>query len=172
MDLDKVKYGIDALLEKHKENWMNHVFDEQPDMCKAFKEQQVYKAMLIMATINIKTPSIVEPEITTHQEGWDLRFTWRFTDQYYLSLAIVVPWEGQLYYEVNTFEEGDPDGPMKYGQWFYRDFNRVDGSEISDFAGHLKNATGRGCEHEWGIDGQHSNEFCKKCFVNKPERED
>jgi len=25
-----------------------------------------------------------------------------------------------------------------------------------------------GCRHEWGIDGMHSNEFCKKCFVSKP----
>jgi hypothetical protein len=25
------------------------------------------------------------------------------------------------------------------------------------------------CKHEWGTDGQHSNEFCKKCFVSKPE---
>jgi hypothetical protein len=24
------------------------------------------------------------------------------------------------------------------------------------------------CEHEWGTDGQHSNEFCKKCFITKP----
>jgi hypothetical protein len=143
VDLNKVKADIDALLEKHKDNWMNHVFGDNPETCKAFKEQQVQKAMLIMATINIKTPSIVEPELTTHQEGWDLRFTWRFTDQYYLSLAIVVPWEGQLHYEVNTFEEGDPDGPMKFGDWQYKDFNRVDGSEISDFAEHLNSATER-----------------------------
>ena len=143
MNLDKVKSDIDALLEEHKENWMNHVFDDNPEICLVFKEQQVYKAMLIMATINIRTPSIVEPELTTHQEGWDLRFTWRFTDQYYLSLAIIVPWEGQLHYEVNTFEEGDADGPMKFGEWEYRDFNRVDGSEISDFSEHLKSATER-----------------------------
>ena len=25
------------------------------------------------------------------------------------------------------------------------------------------------CEHEWGTDAQHSNEYCKKCFVDKPE---
>jgi hypothetical protein len=24
------------------------------------------------------------------------------------------------------------------------------------------------CEHVWGIDGMHSNEYCKKCFVPKP----
>lgn len=24
------------------------------------------------------------------------------------------------------------------------------------------------CDHVWGTDGQHSNEFCKKCFVTKP----
>lgn len=23
------------------------------------------------------------------------------------------------------------------------------------------------CDHVWGTDGQHSNEFCKKCFVDK-----
>lgn len=51
MDLNKVKADIDALLEKYKDNWMNFVFVEQPEMCKAFKEKQVYKAMLIMATI-------------------------------------------------------------------------------------------------------------------------
>lgn len=27
----------------------------------------------------------------------------------------------------------------------------------------------KGGEHEWGIDGQHQNEFCKKCFITKPE---
>jgi hypothetical protein len=141
LDLNKVKTDIDALLEKHKENWMNFVFDDDPEMCKAFKAQQVYKAMLIMATINIKNSTIKEPEVTTLQEGWDLRFTWKFVDQYYLSLTMIVPWEGGLHYEVNTFEEGDPDGPMKYGNWQYRDFNRVDGSEVSDFAYHLKSAT-------------------------------
>ena len=25
------------------------------------------------------------------------------------------------------------------------------------------------CDHEWGIDGQHSNEYCKKCYINKPD---
>ena len=24
-----------------------------------------------------------------------------------------------------------------------------------------------GCTHVWGTDGQHSNEYCKKCFVSK-----
>ena len=24
------------------------------------------------------------------------------------------------------------------------------------------------CEHEWGTDGQHQNEFCKKCYMSKP----
>jgi len=24
------------------------------------------------------------------------------------------------------------------------------------------------CEHVWRTDGQHSNEFCAKCFVSKP----
>lgn len=32
---------------------------------------------------------------------------------------------------------------------------------------------GEGCskggDHEWGIDGAHSNEFCKKCFVGRPK---
>jgi len=23
------------------------------------------------------------------------------------------------------------------------------------------------CDHEWGIDGAHSNTYCKKCFINK-----
>jgi hypothetical protein len=26
----------------------------------------------------------------------------------------------------------------------------------------------KGGEHQWGTDGQHSNEFCKKCFTSKP----
>lgn len=25
------------------------------------------------------------------------------------------------------------------------------------------------CDHVWGIDGQHSNEYCKKCFIAKPK---
>lgn len=24
-----------------------------------------------------------------------------------------------------------------------------------------------GCVHEWGIDGAHSNEYCKKCFASR-----
>jgi hypothetical protein len=24
------------------------------------------------------------------------------------------------------------------------------------------------CIHEWGTDGQHSNVYCKKCFIDKP----
>lgn len=28
-----------------------------------------------------------------------------------------------------------------------------------------------GGKHEWGIDGVHSNEYCKKCFMSKPKRE-
>lgn len=26
----------------------------------------------------------------------------------------------------------------------------------------------KGGEHKWGTDGQHSNEYCKKCFCDKP----
>lgn len=26
----------------------------------------------------------------------------------------------------------------------------------------------KGGAHQWGTDGQHSNEFCKKCFATKP----
>lgn len=25
------------------------------------------------------------------------------------------------------------------------------------------------CTHVWGTDGQHSNEYCKKCFVARPK---
>lgn len=28
------------------------------------------------------------------------------------------------------------------------------------------------CEHEWGIDGMHSNEYCKNCFMTKPKIDD
>ncbi len=141
MKLTKVKADIDALLEKHKDNWMNFMFEDQPEMCKAFKDKQVYQAMQIMATINAKCHTVKNPEVSTRQEGWDLRFTWNFESQHYLSLAIIVPWEGQLHYEVNTFEEGDADGPMKYGDWQYKDFNRVDDQEVADFAESLKFAT-------------------------------
>jgi len=27
----------------------------------------------------------------------------------------------------------------------------------------------KGGDHQWGTDGQHSNEFCKKCFTSKPK---
>jgi len=27
------------------------------------------------------------------------------------------------------------------------------------------------CEHVWGTDGMHSNEYCKKCFMPKPDIE-
>jgi hypothetical protein len=26
----------------------------------------------------------------------------------------------------------------------------------------------KGGNHEWGIDGAHNNEYCKKCFCNSP----
>jgi len=29
----------------------------------------------------------------------------------------------------------------------------------------------KGGNHVWGTDGQHSNEFCKKCFKTKPEKD-
>lgn len=29
----------------------------------------------------------------------------------------------------------------------------------------------KGGRHKWGIDGAHSNEYCKKCFVDKPAPE-
>jgi len=166
-----VKSDIDALLKEYEENWMNFVFSDQPEICRAFKEKQVYQAMLIMATINAKCHITKNPVVSTKQEGWDLIFTWEYENQYYLHLAMIVPWEGNISYEINTFEEGDADGPMRYGDWAYTDFTRVDSQEVSDFAEHLNNATEKDCKHEWGTDGQHSNEFCKKCFVNKPERE-
>jgi len=28
------------------------------------------------------------------------------------------------------------------------------------------------CEHEFGTDGIHSNEYCKKCFISKPNLDD
>ena len=28
------------------------------------------------------------------------------------------------------------------------------------------------CDHEWGTDGIHSNEYCKKCFMSKPNLSD
>lgn len=30
-------------------------------------------------------------------------------------------------------------------------------------------ATGAACQHEWKIDGAHSNEYCGKCYVDKPK---
>lgn len=27
---------------------------------------------------------------------------------------------------------------------------------------------GEECAHEWGIDGAHGNQYCKKCFVPRP----
>lgn len=30
------------------------------------------------------------------------------------------------------------------------------------------NSCSKGGEHQWGTDGAHSNEFCKKCFIDKP----
>jgi len=32
-----------------------------------------------------------------------------------------------------------------------------------------KNECSKGGNHEWGIDGVHTNVYCKKCFINKPE---
>jgi hypothetical protein len=31
---------------------------------------------------------------------------------------------------------------------------------------------GKECEHEWGTDGQHSNVFCKKCYMSEEEYEE
>lgn len=27
------------------------------------------------------------------------------------------------------------------------------------------------CEHVWGIDGAHSNEYCKRCFISRKDSE-
>lgn len=47
--------------------------------------------------------------------------------------------------------------------------------ELAEAVYALKEALGpdgefcsKGGEHVWGTDGQHSNEFCKRCFVSKP----
>lgn len=45
--------------------------------------------------------------------------------------------------------------------------------ERGEYAGTLLEALGesecpKGGAHEWGIDGAHSNEYCKKCFRDKP----
>ena len=32
-----------------------------------------------------------------------------------------------------------------------------------------KDECSKGGNHEWGIDGMHSNTYCKKCFIDKPE---
>jgi len=143
MNLEQVKNDIDALLEEHKENWMNFVFQDNPEMCVAFKEKQVCQAMLIMSTINVDCHEVKNPVVVTYQEGWDLRFTCTYDNQYYLSLTMIVPWEGDIHYEINTFEEGDPDGPMRYGDWDYVKFSRVDDSEVIDFSECLKSATER-----------------------------
>ena len=138
MDLDKVKSDIDALLEKHKENWMNFIFMEDQEMCESFKDRQIYKAMYAMSVINATCYGVDDPEVFTQQEGYDFQFKWTFEDQYYLSLNLVVPWEGRMSWEINTFEEGDPDGPMQYGDWDYKRFHRADDKEVHDFAEKLK----------------------------------
>lgn len=143
MELSQIRSDIDALLEEHRENWMNFVFGDKPDLNMAMKEEQVCQAMLIMATINTSCLQAKNPKVSTHQEGWDLRFTWKYKDQYFLSLTMIVPWEGQLRCEINTFEEGDPDGPMRYGQWHYEEFTNVQSQEVRDFAESLKFATER-----------------------------
>jgi hypothetical protein len=28
------------------------------------------------------------------------------------------------------------------------------------------------CDHKWGTDGQHSNIYCKKCFISEEEYEE
>lgn len=150
MELSQIKSDIDALLEEHKENWMNHVFGSQPEVCKTFKEKQVCQAMLIMAIINVAEHKIKNPVVSTQQEGWDLRFTWKYENQYYLSLTMIIPWEGELRYEINTFEEGDPDGPMKYGQWDYEKFTKVEGIQVVEFAEDLENATVKDIENGSG----------------------
>lgn len=46
-------------------------------------------------------------------------------------------------------------------------------SDLDKITAALSKFTGAECPkggyHKWGTDGLHSNEFCKKCFANKPE---
>ena len=32
----------------------------------------------------------------------------------------------------------------------------------------MKSGCVKGGDHEWGVEGTHQNEYCKKCFVSKP----
>lgn len=52
---------------------------------------------------------------------------------------------------------------------------KIVGKGVCDAVRALEQALGpevefcsKGGEHVWGTDGQHSNEFCKRCFVSKP----
>jgi len=148
LELSQIKSDIDALLKEHEDSWMNFVFSDKPALNMAMKEEQICQAMLIMAIINRSCTNAKNPVVSTHQEGWDLQFTWKYNDQYYLSLTMIVPWEGNLSSEVNTFEEGDPDDPTWYGDWEYADFYKVQDQKVYDFAEKIKFATERDVENE------------------------
>lgn len=40
---------------------------------------------------------------------------------------------------------------------------------LLEYRASLPSQPAQGHEHTWGTDGAHSNEFCKVCFVNKPQ---
>ena len=43
-------------------------------------------------------------------------------------------------------------------------------SFIQDSRGHIRNnPCPKGGKHQYGTDGMHSNEYCKKCFQDAPE---
>lgn len=58
------------------------------------------------------------------------------------------------------------------GAWFEQretvknDFRQTAKAAIAAMQAAVKDII---CDHQWGIDGQHSNEYCKKCFINKVE---
>lgn len=48
---------------------------------------------------------------------------------------------------------------------------RLDAS-IAELCPEIKKRWSVQCDHVWGIDGAHSNEYCKKCFIDKPKSEE
>lgn len=52
---------------------------------------------------------------------------------------------------------------MSEEEWITQAAKREDGAMV--------NAGKPTCYHVWGIDGMHSNEFCKKCFVSRSDLE-
>ena len=105
----------------------------------------------------VKYADWLEEKLLSRKDGESVEGNWGMFDGIKVMVSKFIP-DNEMYITTATFD--------KMNEWFGK-------------VGCIKNLdealpTGKPdteCKHEWGIDGVHSNEYCKKCFISKPGHE-